>query len=276
HRAQQRRTRSHARRQPAHDRRRHAAGDARELPAVGRGDASPEARGADARLRRTRCRGARRDRRVPGRAAMSFDPQRTQPPDAEAQAARLLTAWETPAGFRYFSEVNNSAVGIWYTSTALAFLLFGGVLALLMRIQLAVPENTFLTADQYNQIFTMHGTVMMFLFAVPIFEAISVLLLPALLGARDLPFPRLSAYGYWSFLIGGAFVSGSLFFGAAPRGGWFMYPPLTSSYDMGIGADIWLLGLSFIEIAAIAAAVELIVGIQKFRPPGMRINLMPL
>jgi cytochrome c oxidase subunit I+III len=207
---------------------------------------------------------------------MTFDPLRTPPPDVAAQEARLLQVWQPPKGFRYFSEVNNSAVGMWYTATALAFLLYGGVLAVLMRIQLAVPENTFLTADQYNQIFTMHGTVMMFLFAVPIFEAISVLLLPAMLGARDLPFPRLSAYGYWSFLIGGVFVCSSLFFGAAPRGGWFMYPPLTSSYDMGIGADIWLLGLSFIEVAAIAAAVELIVGILKFRPPGMRINLIPL
>ena len=211
---------------------------------------------------------------------MTFDPVRSpsapKPDLREQQAARLLKAWKTPEGWRYWSEVNNSAVGLWYTSTAFLFLLFGGVLAILMRIQLAVPENRFLTADQYNQIFTLHGSVMMFLFAVPIFEAISVLLLPAMLGARDLPFPRLSAYGYWSFLIGGVFVCGSIFFDSAPRGGWFMYPPLTTTYDMGIGVDIWLLGLSFIEIASIAAAVELIVGILKCRPPGMRINLIPL
>jgi cytochrome c oxidase subunit I+III len=117
---------------------------------------------------------------------------------------------------------------------------------------------------------------MMFLFAVPIFEAFSILALPQMLGARDLPFPRLSAYSYWCFLIGGTFVCGSIFFDAAPKGGWFMYPPLSSSYQPGIGADIWLLGLSFIEIASIAAAVELIVGVLKCRPPGMRINLMPL
>lgn len=194
----------------------------------------------------------------------------------EGQERRLLKAWKVPEGWRYWSEVNNSEVGMWYTLTSLGFFFFAGVLALLMRIQLAVPENDFLTADQYNQIFTMHGTVMMFLFAIPIFEAISILLLPQMLGARDLPFPRLSAYGYWCFLLGGIFVCGSLFFGAAPKGGWFMYPPLTSSYQPGVGADIWLLGLTFIEIASIAAAVELIVGILKCRPPGMRINLMPI
>jgi cytochrome c oxidase subunit I+III len=192
------------------------------------------------------------------------------------QEQQLATVWESPRGWRYWSDVNNSTVGLWYTVTSFAFFLFGGVLALLMRVQLAVPGNDFMTADQYNQVFTLHGSVMMFLFAVPIFEAISILLLPQMLGARDLPFPRLSAFGFWCFLIGGVFVCGSLFFGAAPRGGWFMYPPLTTKYQPGVGADIWLLGLSFIEIASIAAAVELIVGVLKFRAPGMRINLIPL
>jgi cytochrome c oxidase subunit I+III len=193
-----------------------------------------------------------------------------------AQQARLLATWETPGGWRYWSSVNNSDVGLWYIATAFAFFLFAGVLGLLMRIQLAVPGNDFMSAETYNQVFTVHGSVMMFLFAIPIFEAIAVLLLPQMLGARDLPFPRLSAFGFWCFVLGGVFLCGSIFFDAAPRGGWFMYPPLTSRYQPGIGADIWLLGFSFIEVAAIAAAVEIIVGTLKCRPPGMRINLIPL
>jgi cytochrome c oxidase subunit I+III len=199
------------------------------------------------------------------------------PPELQqAQSRRLLRVWETPRGFRYWSSVNNSDVGVWYIATCFVFFLFAGVLALLMRAQLAVPNGTLLSANAYNQVFTVHGSVMMFLFAIPIFEAIAVLLLPQMLGARDLPFPRLSAFGFWCFLLGGVFLCGSLFFGAAPAGGWFMYPPLTSRHTPGIGPDIWLLGFSFIEVAAIAAAVELIVGVLRCRPPGMRIQLMPL
>jgi cytochrome c oxidase subunit I+III len=192
------------------------------------------------------------------------------------QEERLLRAWKTPEGWRYWSAVNNTEVGLWYTGAAFLFLLFAGVLALLMRVQLAVPGNDFLSADRYNQVFTVHGSVMMFLFALPIFEAIAVILMPQMLGARDLPFPRLAAFGFWSFLLGGVFLCGSLLFDAAPKGGWFMYPPLTSRYQPGIGADMWLLGFSFIEVAAIASAVELIVGALRTRPPGMRINLIPL
>ena len=195
----------------------------------------------------------------------------------EAQRARLSEVWKEPTGWRYFSAVNNDIVGKWYTLGAFFFFAFAGVLALLMRTQLAVPDNDFLSMEFYNQAFTMHGTMMMFLFAVPVFEAVAIMLLPELLGNRDLPFPRLSAFGFWCFVIGGVFVTGSIFFGAAPTGGWFMYAPLSSEKElMGIGADIWLLGLSFIEIASIAAAVELIVGVLKSRPPGMRLNLMPL
>jgi cytochrome c oxidase subunit I+III len=207
------------------------------------------------------------------------DPQPAAPAPERirrAQADRLLKAWEIPRGWRYWSSVNNQQVGVWYTAVTFAFFLFGGVLALLMRIQLAVPGNDFLSAEVYNQVFTTHGSVMMFLFAIPIFEALAILIMPEMLGARDLPFPRLSAFGFWAFVLGGLFLCGSIFFGAAPSGGWFMYPPLTAAYQPDIGADIWLLGFSFIEVSAVAAAVELIVGVLKCRPPGMRINLIPL
>ncbi|KPQ05460.1 MAG: cytochrome c oxidase subunit I [Rhodobacteraceae bacterium HLUCCA12] len=215
------------------------------------------------------------------------EPRGTYPPDqaeldtpvpdelCRAQATRLRAAWKLPKGWRYWSEVNNIQIGKWYATTALIFMLCAGVMALIIRLQLAVPDNDLVSADRFNQLFTMHGTVMMFLFAVPMFEAISILLLPGFLGARDMPFPRLSAYGYWCFLIGGLFVISSILFNIAPRSGWFMYPPLAID-DEGPGSDIWLLGLSFIEIASIIAAVELIVGVLKCRAPGMRVNLMPL
>ncbi|RYE09762.1 MAG: cytochrome c oxidase subunit I [Hyphomicrobiales bacterium] len=195
--------------------------------------------------------------------------------DASAEERQLAKVWARPEGWRYFSDVNNSVIGLWYICAAFAFMLFGGALALIIRLQLAVPDNNLVSSETYSQLFTLHGTVMMFLFAVPIFEAVAILILPAMLGARDLPFPRLSAFGFWCFLIGGVFVCGSIFFGAAPDAGWFMYPPL-STEQSGIGADVWLLGLSFIEVASIAAAVELIVGVLKCRAPGMHINLTPL
>ena len=199
------------------------------------------------------------------------------PEERAGQEERLRKTWETPKGIRYWTSVNNSEIGLWYGVTAFFFMLFAGLLGLLMRAQLATPNNDLISAELYNQAFTLHGTVMMFLFAVPIFEAVAIFLLPSMLGARELPFPRLSAFGFWSFLLGGVFVCGSIFFDAAPNAGWFMYPPLATDKEYaGIGADIWLLGLSFIEVASIAAAVEIIVGIMKCRAPGMRINMMPM
>lgn len=211
---------------------------------------------------------------------MTQVPDDHQPRDGgrdAAERASLAEAWRTPTGWRYVSAVNNSHVGKWYILAAFGFFTFAGLLALLIRTQLAVPENDLLSMELYNQVFTLHGTAMMFLFAVPIFEAVAILILPEMLGSRDLPFPRLSAFGFWCFVIGGVFVCGSIFWNAAPSGGWFMYPPLSSDPEQtGIGTDIWLLGLSFIEVASIAAAIELIVGVLKCRPPGMRLNLMPL
>ena len=190
---------------------------------------------------------------------------------------RVTAAWAKPRPFGFFTELNNNHIGILYIATGFLFFLGAGVLALLMRIQLAYPGNTFLSAATYNQFFTMHGTVMMFLFAVPIVEAFAVLLLPSMLGARDMPFPRLSALGYWAYAIGGALVFSSLFFKIAPDGGWFMYPPLTGPrFSPGINTDVWVLGLGFVEIAAVAAAVELIVGILKTRAPGMTLGKMPI
>ncbi len=196
-------------------------------------------------------------------------------PAGELEALRAI--WRTPGGLRFLTVTNNNYVGVLYVGTALLFFVLAGILALVMRVQLAVPNNDFVTPDVYNQLFTMHGTVMMFLFAVPAVEAMGVLLLPNMIGARDLPFPRLSAYAYWAYLVGGLVFFASIFFGLAPDGGWFMYPPLTSErYSPGINADFWLLGIGFIEISAIAGAIEIIVGVLRTRAPGMTLDRMPV
>jgi cytochrome c oxidase subunit I+III len=200
----------------------------------------------------------------------------TEPrPDGEEEELRRV--WHAPSGWRRLTVVNNNYIGTWYLATAFLFFLLAGVLALVMRVQLAAPLLEILPQDSYNQFFTMHGTVMMFLFAVPAVEAAGVLLLPQMLAARDLPFPRLSAYAYWAYAVGGLCFFASLFVGLAPDGGWFMYPPYTSkTYSPGINTDFWLLGIGFIEISAIAGAIEIIVGVLRTRAPGMTLDKMPI
>ncbi|WP_411881662.1 cbb3-type cytochrome c oxidase subunit I [Polaromonas sp. YR568] len=198
-------------------------------------------------------------------------------PRPSGELERLERAWRAPKGWRLLSAVNNSHIGVFYIATAMLFFVLAGVLGLMMRAQLALPDSTLLSAQTYNQVFTMHGTVMMFLFAVPVVEAIAVYLLPGMLGARDLPFPRLSAYAFWAYAIGGIAFFCTLFFGVSPDGGWFMYPPLTGKeHSPGLGADFWLLGIGFIEISAIAGAIELIIGILFTRAPGMTLSRMPV
>jgi cytochrome c oxidase subunit I+III len=203
-----------------------------------------------------------------------FPTQGERPPGEFEELKRI---WRAPGGWRRLTVVNNNYIGTWYVGAAFLFFLLAGVLALVMRTQLALPLNGVLGQETYNQFFTMHGTVMMFLFAVPAVEAMGVLLLPQMLAARDLPFPRLSAYAFWAYLVGGLCFFASLFVGLAPDGGWFMYPPLTSTtYSPGINADFWLLGIGFIEISAIAGAIEIIVGVLRTRAPGMSLDRMPL
>ena len=200
-----------------------------------------------------------------------------QAPRPAGEKEELERIWAIPKGWRIFSAVNNSVIGIVYLAAAMLFFLLAGILALLMRTQLSWPGNEFLTQDLYNQIFTMHGTTMMFLFAVPAVEALGVILLPQILGARDLPFPRLGAFAIWAYIIGGLVFFGTIFFDLAPKDGWFMYPPLTlKEYSPGDNADFWLLGIGFIEISAIAGAIEIIVGTLKTRAPGMSLARMPI
>ena len=203
-------------------------------------------------------------------AAIARDNQARERDDLDA-------AWRSPTGWRAISVVNQTNVGRRFVITGFVYFLIAGILGLVMRVQLAVPENDLLTPEAYNQIFTMHGTLMMFLFAVPILEGVAVYLLPPMLGTRDLPFPRLSAFGYWCYLLGGLLLLTSLPLGLAPDGGWFIYPPLSSTlFSPGMNIDFWLLGITFMEISAITASIELIVAILKTRAPGMSIDRMPL
>ena len=185
--------------------------------------------------------------------------------------------WDAPPGIRYLSSVSHRVVGKRFLVTGFIFFLIAGFLALLVRTQLIVPDNTFLDSETYNQVFTMHGTIMMFLFAIPMLEGFAVHLIPLMVGARDLVFPRLGAFGYYCYLFGGIIVLSSFVFDAAPAGGWFMYVPLsTSAYTQDLSADFWLIGITFAEIASVTAAVEIIAAILCTRAPGMSLTKMPI
>ena len=185
--------------------------------------------------------------------------------------------WQQPPGLRVISSVSHRVVGQRFLVTGFIFFLIAGVLALLVRTQLIVPENTFLDSETYNQIFTMHGTIMMFLFAIPMLEGFAIYLIPPMIGARDLVFPRLGAFGYFCYLFGGVIVLSSFLFDAAPDGGWFMYVPLsTSTYTEGMSADFWLIGITLAEVASVTAAVEIIAAIMCSRAPGMSLTRMPI
>ena len=191
---------------------------------------------------------------------------------------QLLRLWQKRAGFvGWFAAVNHKDVGRRYIATGFIYFLLAGVAALLMRLQLAFPDNTFLNAEQYNQLFSTHGTTMMFLFAVPIMQGVGLYFVPLMIGSRDVAFPRMNAMGYYVFLIAGIVIWVSLFVGRAPNGGWFAYVPLTESrYSPDRGIDIWSAVVTMTELSALIAATELIVTIFRMRAPGMSLNRIPL
>ncbi|MEX0653694.1 MAG: cytochrome c oxidase subunit I [Phycisphaeraceae bacterium] len=191
--------------------------------------------------------------------------------------AAFERTWTGPARLPgALAEVNNQPLGKRFMLTAFIFFLLGGVLALLMRVQLAVSENEFLGPQVYNQLFTMHGSTMMYLFAVPFLEGLALYLLPMMLGSRDVAFPRLTAFSYWMFLFGGIIFYASFVTGDVPDAGWFSYTPLSGPEYTGTRQDYWLLGLAMVEVAGIATAVELVVTILKCRAPGMTLARLPL
>ncbi|WP_428030975.1 cytochrome c oxidase subunit I [Ancylobacter sp.] len=186
--------------------------------------------------------------------------------------------WRNDPGlWGQITTVSHTTLGLRFMGTAFVFFGIGGLLSMLIRAQLATPDGAFLDTALYNQIFTMHGSIMMFLFAIPLLEGLAMYLLPKMLGTRDLAFPRLSALGYWCYLLGGTILIVALLAGVAPGEGWFMYTPLSGrAYSPGINADVWLLGVTFVEISALSAAIELMVSILRLRAPGMKLTQMPL
>src|SRR5687767_13055531 len=175
----------------------------------------------------------------------------------------------------WMTTVDHKRIGILYGATAIAFFVIGGIEALLIRLQLARPEASVLSADAYNQMFTMHGLTMIFLVVMPLGAAFFNYMMPLLIGARDVAFPRLNAFSYWAFLFGGIFLYSSFFIGQAPDGGWFGYAPLSVQIP-GYGMTFYALGLIILGLSSTVAAVNFLTTIINLRAPGMSLMRMPV
>jgi cytochrome c oxidase subunit I+III len=192
---------------------------------------------------------------------------------------RLLEeTWADPRGpIGWLRHVDHKSMGRRYLVTAFGFFLVGGILAALMRLQLLRPDNTLMGPDLYNQIFSTHGTTMMFLFAVPVMQGLGIYFVPLMVGARSIAFPRLVAFSYWMLLFGGIFLYVSFLLNAGPDVGWFSYPPLAEAlYTPSKRADVWAQLITFTEVASLAVAIALITTVLKLRAPGMTLNRIPI
>ena len=198
--------------------------------------------------------------------------------DSVTHQARLLSLWETAPGLKgFFSTVDHKEIGIRYIVTAFIFLVLGGIEALIMRLQLAEPNGTLLTPDQYNQLFSTHGMTMIFLYASPILSGFSNYLWPLLLGSRDMAFPRLNALSYWIYLAAGLFMYAGFLIGYGPNDGWFNYVPYSlKDYNPGMNQDFYALGMVLLGISTTVGAANFIVTAMRTRAPGMSINRLPI
>ncbi|MGI4813643.1 MAG: cytochrome c oxidase subunit I [Janthinobacterium lividum] len=215
-----------------------------------------------------------RDNAPESEAARLFDGPSPSPRIRQA----LENTWRDPSGLiGRLSAINHKTISLRFITTCFVFFLLGGLLALAMRTQLARSENRLFTPDFYNQLFTMHGTTMMFLFAVPVMQAVATYLVPLMIGARSVAFPRMNAYAYWVFLFGGLLLYVAFAVGSGPNAGWFSYVPLAGpDFSPGKGVDIWAQMITFTELSGLLEAVVLITTIFKMRTPGMSLNRMPL
>src|SRR4249920_306927 len=193
-----------------------------------------------------------------------------------ARRGGILRRPTSTTGFwSWFTTIDHKKIGLLYGYTAFIFFIVGGLEALLIRTQLAKPDNTLLNPAQYDQIFTMHGLTMIFLFVMPMSAAFFNYFIPLMIGARDVAFPRLNAFSFWAFILGGTFLYSSFFLGGAPNGGWFGYAP-NSTTDPSIGMTFYALGLLMAGIASTAGAVNLGVTIINMRAPGMSFFRLPV
>jgi cytochrome c oxidase subunit I len=192
--------------------------------------------------------------------------------------ATLSRTWATRVGLiGTLTTVDHKIIGRRYIVTAFIFLFLAGLAAVAMRIQLAQPENQFVGPDVYNQLFTMHGTTMMFLFAVPVMEAFAVYFVPLMVGTRNIAFPRLNAFSYYVYLFGGLMIWVAFALNIGADTGWFSYVPLAGpEFSPGKRVDFWAQMITFTEVAALAVAVEIIVTVLKQRAPGMTLDRIPL
>jgi cytochrome c oxidase subunit I len=177
----------------------------------------------------------------------------------------------------WLTTVDHKRIGTLYLFTSLFFFLVGGIEAGVIRWQLAQPNLHIVSADLYNELFTMHGTTMIFLAIMPLSAAFFNYVVPLQIGARDVAFPRLNAFSYWVFLLGGLFINASWFFGAAPNAGWFAYAPLTTrQFSPGMNIDFWVIGIQILGVSSLAASFNFITTIVNMRAPGMNLMRMPM
>src|SRR5687767_8151096 len=191
-------------------------------------------------------------------------------------AERPVPQWQRGRVASWLVTTDHKRIGILYIATAGLFFLAGGIMALLIRTQLAQANTAFIERDGYNELFTIHGTTMIFLVVVPILAGFANFLVPLMIGARDMAFPRLNALSYWLFLFGGVILLLSFFAeGGAARGGWTSYPP-NSVYSEGNGQDLWILSLHILTVASLAGAINFVVTIHNMRTAGMSWTRLPL
>src|ERR1043166_2641753 len=203
----------------------------------------------------------------------------THPVEQASNIGQLERVWAEPSGFGgWFQCVHHTTIGRRFMFTSFLFFLLGGILAVLMRLQLARPENHFIRPDLYNQIFTVHGSTMIFLFAVPmLFQGFGVYLVPLICGTRNIAFPRLNAFSYYIYLVGGLLLWIGLFIKTGADAGWFSYVPLSGpEFTPGKRSDFWAQMITFTEVSALGVAICLATTILRQRAPGMTLNRMPV